>query len=116
MKLKSCPFCGGSPATSKTNSSDERNGYNFYAVVSCVCGISLRKPSRQDKNGWCNDTGQAVEDATEAWNRRATAEIENEAYERAAKVCDTTWNGDSDTILEADACNECAAAIRALKK
>jgi PHP family Zn ribbon phosphoesterase len=33
--------------------------------------------------------------------------------EACAKVCDTEWNGDSDTFEYAVACNECAEAIRA---
>jgi hypothetical protein len=36
--------------------------------------------------------------------------------EACAKVCDTEWNGDSDTFEYAAACNECAEAIRARKK
>ena len=35
--------------------------------------------------------------------------IEREA---CAKVCDTEWNGDSDTYEYTNASNECAAAIR----
>jgi hypothetical protein len=33
--------------------------------------------------------------------------------EACAKVCDTEWNGDSDTYDATIALNECAAAIRA---
>jgi len=33
--------------------------------------------------------------------------------EVCAKVCDTVWNGDADTFESTEACNECAAAIRA---
>ena len=33
--------------------------------------------------------------------------------EACAKVCDTEWDGDSDTYEYAEASNECAAAIRA---
>ena len=32
--------------------------------------------------------------------------------EACAKVCDTEWNGDSDTYEYTNASNECAAAIR----
>ena len=35
--------------------------------------------------------------------------------EECAKVCDSEWNGDSDTLIQSEAYNECAAAIRALK-
>jgi hypothetical protein len=37
------------------------------------------------------------------------------ALEEAAKVCDSTWNGDSDTVDASAAYNECADAIRSLK-
>jgi hypothetical protein len=40
----------------------------------------------------------------------------NDTLEEAAQVCDTEWNGDADTYAEAEAANECAAAIRALKE
>ena len=36
--------------------------------------------------------------------------------EAAAKVCDTDWNGDSDSYEWANSCNECADAIRNLAK
>ena len=39
-----------------------------------------------------------------------------EAFETAAKLCDTDWNGDADTYASADAYNECAAAIREMAK
>ena len=43
-------------------------------------------------------------------------QAKSEAFEAAAKLCDTEWNGDADTYLFADACNECAAAIREMAK
>lgn len=43
-------------------------------------------------------------------------EIENAAYERAAEICDT-WSGYKTYQGDAQgACDDCAAAIRALKK
>ena len=36
--------------------------------------------------------------------------------EAAAKVCDTEWNGYSDSYEWANSCNECADAIRNLAK
>ena len=69
-----CPFCGETPiGPSKSSSSDERCGYNFTATISCVCGATISKPSRHDKGGWCNDTGQAVADVVVAWNARHNA-------------------------------------------
>ncbi len=39
--------------------------------------------------------------------------IRADEREACAKVCDTEWDGDSDTYEYAEASNECAAAIRA---
>lgn len=33
--------------------------------------------------------------------------------EACAKLCDSDWNGDSDTYDYSEACNDCASAIRA---
>lgn len=73
-KLLNCPFCGGSPVgPNKSNSSDERSGYNFYVSISCgICKIEMRSRSQEDKGGWCNDTGQALEKVIKAWNTRST--------------------------------------------
>ena len=48
------------------------------------------------------------------WGAAAQA-VREAVIEECAKVCDTEWNGDSDTYEYSEACNECAQAIRALK-
>lgn len=73
MELKPCPFCGAFPnAPFKHGDSDERNGYNFYMVIACRCGIAIKRPSHEDKNGWCDDTGQALAAVVAAWNHRTS--------------------------------------------
>lgn len=73
-QLAPCPFCGTSPKGVITSTgSDERNGYNFSATITCPgCGGTISRPSHQNKMGWCDDTGQAVASVTEAWNRRVS--------------------------------------------
>lgn len=72
-KLKDCPFCGGEASKPvRSSGSDERNGYNFTVSIFCkCCGVSIRCDSATDAAGWCKDTGQALENAVSAWNRRA---------------------------------------------
>ena len=69
-KLKPCPFCGGEVNIKKTLGSDERNGYNFKVIVFCQCGVTLAKPSKEDKNGWCCDNGESRTELIEQWNTR----------------------------------------------
>lgn len=72
-KLKPCPFCGEPPkGPHKDGGSDERIGYNFFMRVACQCGATISKPSRHDKQGWCDDSGQAERDVIAAWNARTT--------------------------------------------
>ena len=62
----------------------------------------------------CETCGQQML-PTDYWQRKAQ-EIENAAYERAAEICDT-WSGYKTYQGDAQgACDDCAAAIRALKK
>ena len=69
--LKPCPFCGQTPPLpEKVGGSNERNGYNFKMVITCKCGITLVKDSSTDKQGWCNDTGQALKTLINTWNSR----------------------------------------------
>ena len=71
--LKPCPFCGGTAKNpEKSGGDDERNGYNFTMAIKCQdCGAFMSRKSREDKGGWCNDTGQAKCEVIAAWNRRA---------------------------------------------
>jgi Lar family restriction alleviation protein len=71
--LKPCPFCGAAPKQPrKTGGGDERNGYNFRVHIACSgCGAEIIRDSHQDKQGWCDDKGQAQAAAIAAWNRRA---------------------------------------------
>jgi hypothetical protein len=43
----------------------------------------------------------------------AIAKAVEREREACAKICETEWDGDSDTFEHAVACNECAEAIRA---
>lgn len=70
-KIKPCPFCGRQPSGPKnTGGDDERCGYNLTVSIVCKCGASIRRPSNKDKNGWCNDKGEAKAAVIEAWNTR----------------------------------------------
>lgn len=69
--LKSCPFCGSEPSGPRSSGgSDERCGYNFVVSIGCACGVSISRPSNKDKNGWCNDKGEAKQKVINAWNQR----------------------------------------------
>ena len=72
-KLMPCPFCGSTPnEPNKTGGGDERNGYNFRVHIACrECGAEISRASHRDKQGWCDDNGQAKAAAIAAWNRRA---------------------------------------------
>lgn len=72
-QLKPCPFCGATPEAPKTTGGgDERNGYNFRVHIACGdCGTEVIRDSNKDKQGWCNDKGEAKAAAVAAWNRRA---------------------------------------------
>lgn len=72
-QLKPCPFCGTAPSPPKTTGgSDERNGYNFRVHIACSgCGAEITRESHKNKQGWCDDNGQARAAAVAAWNRRA---------------------------------------------
>ena len=72
-QLKTCPFCGAAPnGPRKSSGGDERNGYNFRVHIACSgCGAELTRYSHQNKQGWCDDSGQAEAAVIEAWNRRA---------------------------------------------
>ena len=76
------------------------------------------KPTREQCLEWAIDCDLKV---GQHWNKdhmdtknmlnlilRAYAEGQKDMREMAAKICDTTWNGDSDTYLEAEAYNESA--------
>ena len=71
--LLPCPFCGGAPSEPKEEGgSNEQSGYNFTIRIACTgCAASIQRGSVHDKNGWCNDTGQALASAIAAWNLRA---------------------------------------------
>ncbi len=75
-ELKLCPFCGGEASGPEIRGgSDERNGYNFRAIVECkACGIYKGASSKEDDNGWCAEPdGDAVKErAVAAWNTRTT--------------------------------------------
>lgn len=66
------------------------------------------------QHGLCSASGIIEKEFADDYNieafARACFDIEREA---CAKVCDTEWNGDADTYEYAEACNECADAIRA---
>lgn len=73
-KLKPCPLCGLAPrGPSKSTDSSERNGYNFRMTIKCICGLEIARYSVHDKNGWCNDKGEAEAAVTKAWNQRVTS-------------------------------------------
>lgn len=66
-----CPFCGEQPiGPTQSDGSDERNGYNFAMSIVCKCGASISRSSSSDKNGWCNDEGEAEAAVIKAWNSR----------------------------------------------
>lgn len=70
-ELLPCPFCGEQPSDpEKRGGGDERNGYNFTVSITCSCGVSIFRGSHEAKNGWCDDTGQALESVIKAWNTR----------------------------------------------
>ena len=69
--LLPCPFCGAQPNEPVTSGgSDERCGYNFTVSIECKCGVVMLQNSRSDKNGWCNDKGEAKAAVIKAWNNR----------------------------------------------
>jgi len=71
VKLKNCPFCGTVPNQPiKTSSSDERSGYNFKVIISCECGASVVKNSKEGSGGWCIDNGEAMDECVVIWNGR----------------------------------------------
>lgn len=72
-ELKLCPCCDKPPGQpKKEGGSDERSGYNFTMKISCcTCGLSISRQSSADKNGWCNDKGEALASVVAAWNTRA---------------------------------------------
>lgn len=70
--LNPCPFCGAQPKNpEREGGGDERNGYNFVVVIRCQCGVSMQRHSHRNKQGWCDDSGQAESEVIKAWNRRA---------------------------------------------
>ena len=70
--LMKCPFCGAIPdSPQREGGRDERDGYNFKMTIRCRCGATLSRSSSEDKQGWCNDTGQAEKAVVDAWNKRA---------------------------------------------
>lgn len=74
--LKDCPLCGGRPKALKSSGGDERCGYNFHVKIVCVgCGLSLKRESHKDKNGWCDDSGQGTAAVVEAWNTRDVGKV-----------------------------------------
>lgn len=74
-ELLPCPFCGGSAnGPEQSGGSDERSGYNFRMHIGCRnCGVVIVAESHKDKQGWCDDAGQAESEAIANWNRRAAA-------------------------------------------
>ena len=71
VTLKPCPFCGETPNEPyKDGGGDERIGYNFSVTIACKCGVSVSADSHQGNGGWCDDSGQALENAVKAWNKR----------------------------------------------
>ena len=80
IEVKACPFCGEVPRLDRhVGGSDERNGYNFVAQISCSCGAQISRESHQDGLGWCDDKGQALAAVVEAWNRRTTSRERRDA-------------------------------------
>ena len=76
-QLKPCPFCGRKPTDPvKSSDSDERCGYNFKVSISCKCGATISAGSKHDKQGWCDDKGEAMEAVIKAWNARAASQCE----------------------------------------
>lgn len=57
-------------------------GYNFIMRINCPrCGLELSKLSHRDKNGWCDDTGQANSEVLSSWGRRIIfPDIGKDAY------------------------------------
>lgn len=110
MELKPCPFCGGAVSFHKD---DDCCPYGCHQIECKNCGLcDMSKAADPDnKLGTLDELRFAI---AEKWNRRATDE--NAAYERAAEICDT-WSGYKTYQGDAQgACDDCAAAIRALKK
>ena len=61
---------------------------------------------------WTGPQLERLERFAELVASQARADAIADEREACAKVCDTEWNGDSDTHEYTSACNECAAAIR----
>lgn len=71
VKLKKCPFCGNVPNQPiQTPGGDERSGYNFKVIISCDCGVSVIRNSKEGSGGWCCDKGEAMNECISIWNRR----------------------------------------------
>ena len=55
MENLTCPACGAK-ADYYARTSDERNGYNISASITCSspkCGVSIQRQTEKDKGGWC---------------------------------------------------------------
>lgn len=105
MELKPCPFCGSVNLAEESTGTSEIKGVCYQTGwIECNdCGACGKPAETND-----GDTPVTYDAVREAWNRRATTEIENAAYERAAMVC---ANADKSTHPA-----DLADAIRALIK
>lgn len=68
---------------------------------------------RMAREAGVRDDGHRFEFSEYKYLERFAALVAAAEREACAKVCDTEWNGDSDTYEYANASNECAEAIRA---
>lgn len=102
-QLKECPCCGAKPRNPvKVGGSDERCGYNFVMWIECPCGLSIQKPSHQNKGGWCDDKGEALDAAVQAWNRRASQQVPEGLLDRIESARQRIESGHAPRRIPAD--------------
>jgi Lar family restriction alleviation protein len=61
FELKPCPFCGSKKYPPRINYDTH---WNYYSIVCGYCGV-------EGENIYLRESKNALEEAIEAWNRRA---------------------------------------------
>ena len=97
--LKPCPFCGGEAKICGPD--DERMSYVACSNIACYCALG----EDYDRDAMPDHSFATEEDATKAWNTRASAdggqEKMREALVKITEIVHAMDGGDWDEIEEA---------------